>query len=300
MTRWMTWAPWGAMVGALAYGGVQAYWAVGHAPAWVLGYDVTFPSWAVVALCAGVVLVVAGLRASGGRLPLVLAAYALGVALVAASAVLLLDVVGGILPGLGIPRDLPAFLSRAGCASVGLLAAATGLSWQRRRTAGCLRCVGVPRLDATPRWGYVAAYAAVAGCLVRIVAQLTMGVDIPYAASPSLLIFEFGFLLAGVLLPHALVHGWGKVWPRWVVPLAGRRVPRWLVMGPGFAISAAMLAYFGTGVTQMVRETVDGTLQEPAFMWVAVPAYVVWGLGLAVASVSYYLITRPACASCGR
>ncbi|MGW5687254.1 hypothetical protein [Nonomuraea sp. NPDC003754] len=300
MTRWMTWVPWAAAAGAVAYGAVQASWALGDAPSWVLGFDLTFPAWVVVGLCAGVVLVVAGLRATGGRLPLVLAAWALSAALVSASAVLLLDVVGGILPGLGLPRDLPAFLSRASCATVGLLAGATALSWQRRRTAGCLRCVRLPRLEATPRWGYAAAYAAVAGCLLRIVAQLTMGVAIPYAASPSLLVFEFGFLLAGVLLPLALVHGWGKVWPHWVPFLAGRGVPRWLVVGPGFAIAGAMLAYFGTGITQMVTETIDGTLEEPAFMWVAVPAYVVWGAGLAVASVSYYLITRPACAACGR
>ncbi|MFD1936291.1 MULTISPECIES: hypothetical protein [Nonomuraea] len=300
MTRWMTWTPWAALVGAVAYGAVQAYWAAGRAPAWVLGSDVMFPSWVVISLCAGVALVVAGLQVSRGRLPLVLAAYALGMSLLSASAMLLLDVVGGILPGLGIPRDPAAFLSRASCAAVGLLAGATALAWQRRRTADCLRCVGVPRLDATPRWGHIAAYAAVAGCLTRIVAQLTMGVSVPYATSPSLLVFEFGFLLAGVLLPLALVHGWGRVWPRWVLPLAGRRVPRWLVVGPGFGIAGAMLAYFGTGVGQMVGETIDGTLEEPAFMWVAVPAYVVWGLGLAVASFSYYRITRPPCTACGR
>lgn len=300
MTRWMTWAPWAALIGALCYGAVRAYWVAGGAPAWVLGSDVLLPSWAVIALCVGVALVVAGLRASKGWLPLVVVAYALSIGLASASAMLLLDVVGGILPGLGIPRDLLAFLSRAACASVGLLAGATALSWQRRRTAGCLRCVGVPRLDATPRWAYAAAYAAVAGCLIRILAQLTMGVDVPYAAGPSLLVFEFGFLLAGVLLPLALVHGWGKVWPRWVLPLAGRRVPRWLVIGPGFAIAGAMLAYFGTGIAQMIGETIGGTLEEPAFMWVAVPAYVVWGAGLAVASFSYYRITRPACTTCGR
>ncbi|GAA2408304.1 hypothetical protein GCM10010404_77920 [Nonomuraea africana] len=296
----MTWAPWAALLAALAYGSVQAYWAAGNAPAWVLGYDVTLPSWVVIALCAGVALVVTGLRATRGLLPLVLAAWALSVALVSAAALLLLDVVSGVLPDLGIPRDPAAFLSRAGCAAVGLLAGATALSWQRRRTAGCVRCVGVPRLESTPRWGYVAAYAAVAGCLIRIVAQVTMGVAVPYAASPSLLIFEFGFLLAGVLLPLALAHRWGKIWPRWVPLLAGRRVPRWLVAGPGFAVAGALLAYFGTGLIQMTAETIDGTLEEPAFMWVAVPSYVLWGVGLAFASIAYYRITRPACTACGR
>lgn len=300
MTRWMVWAPRAALVGALAYAGLQGYWAAGHAPAWVFGRDLTLPAWLVIVLCVAAAAVVAGLRASGGRRMLIVAAWLIGIGLVSAAALFLLDVVGRVLPGLGIPQDLPGLLSRGACLSVGLLTAATALSWQRRTREGCGRCVGIPRLESTPRWAYIGAYAAVAGCLIRIVAQTTMGVSIPYNDSPALLVFEVGFLLGGVLLPLALVHGWGKVWPGWVLPLAGRRVPRWLVVGPGFAIAAALLAYFGAGMAQMIGETVEGTLEEPAFMWVAVPAYVVWGIGLAVASVAYYRITRPACARCGR
>jgi hypothetical protein len=50
--------------------------------------------------------------------------------------------------------------------------------------------------------------------------------------------FEAGFVLAGTLLPLALVHSWGRVLPRWVPLLAGRRVPRWLLLGPAFGIAA--------------------------------------------------------------
>lgn len=302
MTRWMRVSPWAALVGALLYGALQAYWAMGNAPAWVFGYDLTISGWTIVGLCAGAALVVAGLRATRGWLPLVVAAWAVSALLLSAAALLLLDVVGGILPGLGIPRDIPGLLSRAACLAIALSVGGTALSWQRRTRSACLRCSGIPKLESTPWWGYVAAYAAVTGFLVRIGSQVFMAGEIPYAPGSALLVFEFGFVLGGVLLPTALVHGWGKVWPRWVLPLAGRRVPRWLVVGPGFAIAGGLLAYFGTGVVQLVGETFDGsmTARETAFMWVAIPAYVVWGIGLAVASVAYYRITRPACTGCGR
>ncbi|GAA4218678.1 hypothetical protein FHR32_004546 [Streptosporangium album] len=298
----MTWTPWAALAGALGYGTLKVYWAVGHAPAWVFGSDLTLPGGLVSALCGAGAAVVIGLRLSGGRLPLVVAAWALSVALMSASAMILLDVVGGILPGLGIPRDGIGFLSRLACAGVAVLVGATALSYQRRTRGDCLRCSRTDRRPpaSTPVWAYAAGYAAVAGCLLRLLAQFTMGVDIPYRGGADLMIFETGFVLAGVLLPLALVHSWGRVWPRWVLPLAGRKVPRWLVAGPGFGIAGALIAYFGVGLTQIVAETIDGTLEEAAFMWVAVPAYTVWGIGLAVASVSYHRITRPPCTGCGR
>ena len=44
-------------------------------------------------------------------------------------------------------------------------------------------------------------------------------------AGGSVLLFEAGFLLAGTVLPLALVYRWERVFPRWVPLLAGRGVP---------------------------------------------------------------------------
>ena len=118
--------------------------------------------------------------------------------------------------------------------------------------------------------------------------------------------FEIGFLLAGLLLPLALVHSWGRIWPRWVPLLAGRRVPRWLLLGPAAAVGGGLVVYFGLGLGQLTVETVTGTW-DPGdgslplwFYWIAMPAYLLWGAGLLVAMVSFQQRTRPRCPACGR
>jgi hypothetical protein len=141
----------------------------------------------------------------------------------------------------------------------------------------------------------------VTGCLVRLAAQYAAGMaDSPFTAGPSVIVFEAGFLLAGVLLPLALVHGWGRVFPRGMPLLAGRRVPRWLLLGPGFALGVGLTVYFGVGIGQLAVETVNGTWNPGDgtyplwFFWVAMPAYLAWGLGLTAASGAYRWLTAGA------
>ena len=121
--------------------------------------------------------------------------------------------------------------------------------------------------------------------------------------------FEASLALAGVVLPLALVHRWGRTWPRWVLGLAGRRVPRWLVLGPAFFTSGGVTVYFSVLLGQMVAERLAGRNPFPpsegldlpeTFFWVAVPAYVVWGVGMAVGALFYFRITRSWCDGCGQ
>ncbi len=48
----------------------------------------------------------------------------------------------------------------------------------------------------------------------------------------------------GVLLLWGLVRPWGQVFPRWTPWVRGRRVPRWLLLGPAL-VGAATLAPYG-------------------------------------------------------
>ncbi|MEQ4303901.1 hypothetical protein ABNF97_21390 [Plantactinospora sp. B6F1] len=210
---------------------------------------------------------------------------------------LLLDVVALLIPGLGLTVDPAGIAGRLGClAGAVLLAVAT--NGYRRRHRGDRPLFG-RSLTGTPRWAWVAAYLAVAGCLARLAAQYSAGAaEIMVADGSAALAFEVGFLLAGVLLPLALVHSWGRVFPRWVPLLAGRRVPRWLLLGPGFGLGLLMVVYFGIGTGQLVVQTVSGSW-DPGdggyplwFFWVSIPAYLVWGLGLTVASLAYWRRTR--------
>jgi len=286
-----------ALVWSAVYVLVRLWYATGHGPEWKLPVgDLLVPDRVSVVGCAiSAVAVVALGRWSRSRL-MIGAVWALAASWVAVSALALLDVVGGLLPGLGIPFDLLGMLSRfAALAGAGLLGA-TALARQRQLDPSCLHCSGQPiRVTSTPVWAKIGAWAAVAGCLTRLAAQAAVGFDfVPYAAGLSITLFEGGFLLAGVVLPLLLVYR------------AGRFVPRWMLLLPGAVLSTAITAYFGFGLLQMFvallqGEPVYGDVGLPdAFFWVAVPAYVAWGVGLAAATYGFRLRTRKPCKGCGR
>ena len=297
-----------AVLWSTVYGAVQVWFALGHAPEWDFGIDLFVPGWGTVALCAAAGSVVAGLTAAS-RWSLVVAAWAVAATLAGASGLLLLDAVGTLIPGMDIPVQPAAVASRLGAAGLAVLVGATALSHQRRLREACASCGRTEQWwppAGTPRWAWVGAYAAVAGCVVRLAAQYVVGWDdIPYEPNASLVVFEVLFVLAGTVLPLGLVHHWGRVWPRWVLPVAGRRVPRWLPLGPAVFLSIGITAYFGIGLGGMVVDAIQGKSAasgpfSAGFFWVAVPSYVVWGIGLGLAAVSYARLTRPVCRSCHR
>jgi hypothetical protein len=230
---WRRWLAPAAVVWALVYGGWQTSWALGNALSFEpFGSDLlVFSGWAAVGLCVAAAAVSAGLGTARGRsLPLLVAAGAVSVALVVNCPLLLLDVVGVLLPGLGLAFDPAASASRAACLAAGLLVGAAALTYRGRwwgARAGRTRGDAAQRLARSPGWARLGAYAAVAGCGVRVLAQYAVGFDTaPLQSGTSLLVFDAGFVLAGTVLPLALVRPWGRTFPRWVPLLAGRRVPR--------------------------------------------------------------------------
>ncbi|WUJ74715.1 hypothetical protein OG809_15915 [Kribbella soli] len=275
---------------AMAYGGLRIWFATGHAPTWKLpGNDLLIPPWLAVAGCAITALAAITIRDERGlrhqqgqrdqrvrgsvwsaRLLWVLAA-----GWVAAAAFILLDVVAGVLPGLGIPFDPLGMLCRVGAILGAVLLGLTAKAHQAEA-------------KPWPNWiATLGACLAVAGCLTRLAAQAAVGFGTtPYGGDLSLILFEGGFMLVGTLLPFLLVHP------------VGRRFPRWMLLVPGFTLGAAMTAYFGVGLIQMVvavaqGKPVYGDVGLPdAFFWVAVPAYVVWGVGLTLAARGYQFATR--------
>ncbi|MEU8207683.1 hypothetical protein AB0B85_00630 [Micromonospora sp. NPDC049044] len=289
---------------AVAYGGVRLAWTVGETPEFrQFGSDLLgFTGWWSVALC----LTAAALAVALDRMPTwrpVLAgvAWAVTGALVAAAAILLPELVGFLLFTVGPHFEPTAFASRLGCVTGAALLALATAGYQRRTRGDCPDCCRTIRPGhrrvVPARWARWAAYVAVAGLVVRFAAQAAVGLG-SLAQDAAVIGLEVCLLLAGVLLPLALVHGWGEVWPGWVPLLAGRPVPRLLLLVPGFGLGVGIVAYFGMGLAQLL----SGSVSEfsDAFLWVAMSAYSVLGLGLLAASSDYHLRTRTACAACGR
>lgn len=302
-----------ALIWALAYGTVRVWWAIGGTPTFgpVPSDLIVFTGWAGVALCGAAAGVAIALMTARWWWPLLAAAWAVSAAFMMASALLLLNVVGGLLPGLGVTFNVVAFASQAACLGEGMLVAAAAVAYRRRWRSDCMFCgrAGVRvRWTQPPWWAWCGAYLAVAGCLTRLAAQLAVGFEgLMLQWSGALVIFEAGFILAGTALPLALVHAWGRIVPGWV-PLVGRRhVPRWVLLGPSFGIAGAMTAYFGFTLAMLAAATLSGTSTAMigpslplAFFWVAVPAYFTWGVGLGAAAIGYYRMTLPTCQVCGR
>jgi hypothetical protein len=225
-----------AVVVAAGYGTLRLFWVLGERP-WLPpnGDDLlVFSDWGIVALCAAAVLlaVVFARRRDGARSVWLAAAGAVVTfGILAASSLLLLDVVGLLLPGLGAQFHLGAFLSRLGCLTVALTLASTTTLWRRHDRGRCLACGRDPAATPLPLaarpTAVAAAYAVVLACLTRVGAQVVAGNETNDLLTSGVgALFVVGAVLAGTLLPLALVHRWGLLWPAWTGPLAGQRVPR--------------------------------------------------------------------------
>ncbi|CCH19606.1 hypothetical protein [Micromonospora lupini] len=289
---------------AVAYGGLRLAWTAGEAPEFPpFGSDLLgFTGWRSVALClAAGVAAVALDRASTWRPMLAGFAWALTGALVAAAAILLPELVSLLLFAPGPSFDPVAFASRLGCVTGAALLGLATARYQRRTRGDCPDCCrtvrpGLRRSAPAP-WARWAAYVAVAGLVTRFAAQAVVDLD-GLTRDASMIGLEIGLVLAGALLPLALVQHWGEVWPRWVPLLAGRTIPRRLLLVPGFGLGAGIVAYFGMGLAQLA--TGSASEFSDTFLWVAMSAYCLLGLGLLAASSDYHLRTRDACRSCGR
>jgi hypothetical protein len=289
---------------AVLYGCLRLTWTVGGAPDFPpLGSDLLgFTGWWAVVLCAAAgVLAVAQRRTATWQPLLAGASWLVAGALVASAGILLPELVGLLLMHLGPYFQPVAFASRLACAGGAVLLGLATADYQRRTRGDCAACcrTGVPGAARTgpARWAWWAAYAAVGGLVARFAAQTWVGFA-GLTNGPSIIALEVGMLLAGVLLPLALVHRWGQVWPRWVPFLAGRTIPRLVLLVPGFGLGVGLVAYFGMGLVQLASGSVSQF--SDTFLLVAMSAYVLWGIGLIIASTDHHLRTRAACPACAR
>jgi hypothetical protein len=106
-----------------------------------------------------------------------------------------------------------------------------------------------------------------------------------------------------------LVQRWGEVFPRWMIGLAGRRVPIALAVVPASIVSVLLIVgglAIGTGLARMVAGLAAGGAEGIELLGVIIfqvgPTllFPIWGVALAVATLGYYYRRRGPCSMCGR
>jgi hypothetical protein len=117
------------------------------------------------------------------------------------------------------------------------------------------------------------------------------------------------FILVGALLMLGLVQRWGEIFPRWMIGLAGRRVPIALAVIPA-SLASVLLVVGGIGIwsvmPQMLANLVTAGAGDreiiAAILFETGPTllFPVWGVALAVAALGYYYRRRGPCGACGR
>lgn len=192
----------------------------------------------------------------------------------------------------------------------GVLIAYTVLGWQRR-TAGSPAWLGrsagdgtvIPATSAPPRvrwvrWGRRAAYLAAVIPVLYAVTRFAWLAGIPLGLSEETLrdLRDSGgvwagaglgsFAVVGAVLTLGLTQRWGEVFPRWMVGLAGRRVPVLLAVVPAtfvtIAVAAAGLSAVSTPrFLELARDLNPAAL--PLMLWP------LWSVALGVATRAYYL-----------
>lgn len=100
------------------------------------------------------------------------------------------------------------------------------------------------------------------------------------------------------LLTLGLAHRWGQVIPGWVPVLAGRRVPRHVVLVSAGLVAMALVTYGALSVEKMLGDLATGAadVADLASGWAVTATLLVflgWGVTLGVTTVGYHLVTRP-------
>ena len=206
------------------------------------------------------------------------------------------------------------------CLAGGFLWLAATVSYARQSTGACLICgrwdgpEGWNSPDYAARWGRIAVYVAMIAPVFYAVTRYAWAVGIPLGMSEEhwrigqelgrwisgLSLANVG--LVGAVLMLGLVQRWGEVFPRWMIGLAGRRVPIALAMVPASIVSV-LLIVAGFAILSRWAQMADAAAASGEDIWIVVgptALFPVWGAALAVATLGYYYRRRGPCGICGR
>ena len=213
------------------------------------------------------------------------------------------------------------------CLIGGFLWLTATVVYTRRSGDACLYCgrrnssEGWNSHDNAARWGRIAIYVSMVAPVFYAFTRYAWALGFPLGMSEEYLrrgqesgtwisgLFLATFGLVGVILTFGLVQRWGEVFPRWMIGLAGRRVPIALAVIPA-ALVSVLLVVGGIGIWAMLPQMAAalaaggsegiGLIGEITFQVGPTLLFPVWGVALAVATLGYYYRRRVPCRVCGR
>ena len=213
------------------------------------------------------------------------------------------------------------------CLIGGFLWLASTVSYARRSGGACLYCgrrgeaEGWQSPNQAARWGQTAVYVAMVAPFFYAFTRYAWALGFPLGMTEEYLhsgqesgmwisgLFLATFGLVGALLMLGLVQRWGEVFPRWMIGLAGRRVPTTLAVVPAAFVSVLLIVGglgIWSGLPQMAANLALAGTEEPRILGEIIfqvgPTllFPVWGAALAVATLGYYYRRRGPCSVCGR
>jgi hypothetical protein len=197
----------------------------------------------------------------------------------------------------------------------GVLLARALLTWQLRTAHACPWCgrraggAGWTSAASAARWGrWAVAVAAIIPVLYSITRFAWLaGFPVGMSADSLAEMRESGavwagaglgaFGVVGAVLTVGLVRPWGERFPRWLVGLAGRRVPVKLAVVPAGLVAVAVTA---AGLALLSQPAVWDGLTDLNVGILPMVLWPVWGIALGAAALAYHLRRRGSCARCGR
>jgi hypothetical protein len=213
------------------------------------------------------------------------------------------------------------------CLTGGFLWLAATICYGRRSGGACLYCgrrdgpEGWQRPNQAARWGRIAVFVSMVAPVFYALTRYAWALGVPLGMSEEFLrrgqesgmwtsgLFLATFGLVGAVFTLGLVQRWGEIFPRWMIGLAGRRVPIALAAVPASLVSVLLVVGgigIWSGLDQMVANLAAGGAEDieitGAILFQVGPTllFPVWGVALAVATLGYYYRRRGPCSVCGR
>ncbi len=213
------------------------------------------------------------------------------------------------------------------CLIGGFLWLAATVCYARRSGDACLYCgrrdgpEGWQRPNQAARWGRIAVYVSMVAPVFYALTRYAWALGFPLGMSEEYLrrgqesgmwisgLFLATFGLVGAVLTLGLVQRWGEVFPRWMIGLAGRRVPIALAVVPASLVSVLLVvggiviwSALGPDGRQVGGRWGRGDRNHRGNSLPVGPIllFPVWGVALAVATLGYYYRRRSPCSVCGR